>query len=129
MKPLETKVTVEFHRETTTDPYTHDDFSFLEGSYLDVADPVERQRYLDSDAERMAAYRRGDWHFIGIRAKAIVWVSHGVFGYCTNYALESVGLYGIESDSGEEYLQEVFKEECDSLLADIRAFGSATVRS
>ena len=121
---MNTKVTVTFSREEI-DPTHDDDTSYLEQGYADVKDPAERQRYLDSDAERLAAYRRGDWHFIGIRAKATVWVQHN--NCRTYYELESAGLYGIESDSSEEYLQEVFRDECYILLADIRAFGSAEV--
>lgn len=122
---MKTRVTVTFSREI--DDRCDGDMSYLEQSYSDVTDSAYRQRYLKEDAERLAAFRRGDWHFIGVRAKAIVWIQRN--NYRTNYTLESAGLYGIESDSSEKYLQSVFKEECNQLLTDIRAFGSVKVRS
>lgn len=71
------------------------------------------------DADRIAAWNRGEWGFIGIRARAIVAVVRNGSG--TYYTLDSAGLWGIEDDSGEAYLAEVFQEERDALEADLKA--------
>ena len=77
------------------------------------------------DQERLEAYKRGDWHTIGIRAVATVTI-HDAVNRCTHqHKLTSCGLWGIESDSGEEYLASVFAEEREQLRADIQAMGGA----
>lgn len=118
-------VTVTFKREECED--NSPDLSHLEQSYDDVADPAERAKYRQQDLARLVAYRRGDWHMIGIRAKAQILVQRNGFG--TWYEMESAGLWGIESDSGEEYLTEVFAEECATLRADIEAMKTAEFKS
>lgn len=116
------KVTVTFSMETTDDDSP--DLSYLEQSYdSDVPNLEERDMYRKRDAERLAAYRRGDWHMIGIRAKATIWIQRS--GYQTNYTIESPGLWGVESDSEKSYLDSVFKEECSILQADIMAMQAA----
>lgn len=79
----------------------------------------------DYDPERVKAYRAGQWHFIGIRAKAVIDVIRQ--GYTTQYEFESAGLWGIESDSDESYLQEVFREECHQLKSDIEAIATGPI--
>lgn len=67
--------------------------------------------------ERYEALVAGDWHFIGIRAVAsITLVRNGV---SITHELASAGLWGIESDSGEEYLEEVYRDEVCNLQADM----------
>jgi hypothetical protein len=108
------KVTVTFKMEQIED--SDGDLSYLEQDCFDG--PGE----MDGPA-RIAAYKRGDWHFIGVRAVAIIWIQRDK--YRTNYTLESPGCYGIESDSDESYLKEVFAEECDTLRSDIEAMKNA----
>lgn len=119
---IETKVTVTFKREERED--CHPDLSYLTQDYRDVTDPAERAKYREQDQQRLLAYQRGDWHCIGIRARAEIRVSHG--NYTTIYELTSAGLWGIESDCDEASLNEIFQQECDNLKADIAAFGAAT---
>lgn len=119
----EVKVTVTFKREECNDndadishlQDTHDNYKGLPAN--------EIEKYAAQDAARLKAYYVGDWHMIGIRAVATIWVQRE--GYRTNYTLESPGLWGIESDSGEEYLNEVYAEECATLRADIEAMATA----
>jgi hypothetical protein len=73
----------------------------------------------EADEDRLAGWRAGDWHFIGIVAKACVEVIRSGVG--TYYEMTSGGLWAIESDSGEAYLSEVYEEECEALLSDLRA--------
>lgn len=117
-----TKVIVTFTRQMADDPH-YDDLSYLQQDYKEVADPVERQKYKDLDALRLAAYNRGEWHMIGIRARAVVQVQRP--GYTTLYEMESPGLWGIEDDSGEDYLSQVFEDEKSILKHDIEAIMSA----
>ena len=120
------KVTVTFTRQVIDDD-SYPDLSYLEQDYKDVVDEAEREKYKAQDAERLAAYNRGEWHMIGIRAKAIVWVER--VNYRTIYELESPDLWGIESDSGEEHLRDTFDNECDMLREDIKYFGNAEFKS
>lgn len=71
--------------------------------------------------ERWEAHERGEWSFVGIRAQATIHVPIGGNSFCT-YMLTSAGLWGVESDSGEEYLNEVFEEEKASLTDAIKRF-------
>lgn len=117
-----TKVVVTFTRQVADD--TRDaDLSYLQQEYKDVVDPVQRQKYMDDDAARLAAYNRGDWRMIGIRARATVQVQRP--GYTTLYEMESPGLWGVEDDSAEDYLNQVFEDEKSILKHDIEAIMSA----
>lgn len=75
-------------------------------------------------SDRMAAWERGDWCYVGVVAEArclIVRNGHGTF-----YTLRSPGLWGIESDAGE-YLDEVFSAQKVELLADLKMLYSEPV--
>lgn len=41
--------------------------------------------------------------------------------------LQAAALWGIESDSGDDYLAEVYREECEVLADMIRELGSEVV--
>lgn len=70
------------------------------------------------DFERMEAYNRGDWCMIGICAKAEVVLTGNAV-----QTIHSGGLWGVESDSGDEYLNTVKEEEADALAAELAALG------
>ena len=68
--------------------------------------------YIEQDYQRMESLNRGAWHYLGIIAKAEVQLTpEGPI-----QTIRSGGLWGIESDSGSEYLESVKQEE----LADLR---------
>jgi len=69
------------------------------------------------NADRREAYERGDFAFVGVRAEAEV-VVEGVA-----QTLTSGGLWGTESDSGEEYLREVAEEEYRDLRQILLSIG------
>lgn len=71
---------------------------------------------------RMDDFEHGVWEYVGIRAiaKCLV-VCHGVGTYVN---LESAGLWGVESDSHEDYLTECYDTECGELKALIEAMQS-----
>jgi len=71
--------------------------------------PEDRRKYTLQDYARAESLNRGDWYYIGIRAVADVVIG----GVCQTLA--SGGLWGIESDSGEDYLAEVGRDELAEL--------------
>ena len=78
--------------------------------------------YLDQDEfeDRKEEFERGDFSFVGVRAEADV-VIEGVV-----QTLTSAGLWGIESDSGEEYIEDTALEEYDGLRDILKAVGVST---
>ncbi len=74
---------------------------------------------VEQDYRRMETLNRGDWCFIGIYAVAEVQLqTRG-----TIQTIRSPGLWGIESDSGDDYFDEVGKEELASLVSELQAAG------
>ena len=87
--------------ERIEEPDPHPDLSWLE---LD-ANPA--------NAARLAAWRAGEWHCIGIRARAAFLIDLGQAALVQT--VESPGLWGIESDGDPEYLDRVFSDEAETL--------------
>ena len=72
---------------------------------------------------RLAAYRRGEFGFVGVRARAEIRTPYGQDWIVAH--ISSPGLWGIEDDSGEDYFNEVYEEEKQTLLGmldDIKNF-------
>jgi len=69
------------------------------------------------DYERMESLNNGNWCYIGIIAEAEININ-GVIQRIT-----SGGLYGIESDSGRDYMEEIEKEELNNLKAQLKEIG------
>lgn len=69
--------------------------------------------------DRREAYERGDFGFIGIYA-VTEFVVKG-----TVQTLRSAGLWGIEDDSSEGYLQEIEREEIANLQEIVEAIKTA----
>ena len=76
------------------------------------------------DARRMYHFGRGDWWFLGIIAKCELVVPHPrrKLDFITQ-TLHSGGLWGIESDSGEKYLNEIGREQLSELADQLEALG------
>ena len=73
--------------------------------------------YRAQDQARLDAWRDGQWHFIGVRARATIKIPHGINARCwITSELLSPGLWGIESDSGDEYFLRVYQEEREILI-------------
>jgi hypothetical protein len=87
------------------------------------ADPARSYEEQMEDArERLAAFNRGDWGFIGVRARAELAIPIG--GGCSRLmTVESAGLWGIESDSDSDYLASVFADEREALKAELAELG------
>src|SRR3546814_7587767 len=80
---------------------------------LSYLDPDANPEYAAQNAERLAAYRAGAWHCIGLKARATFLIGLGEAAVIQT--VESPGLGGIESDSDAGYLDEVFHEEVRTL--------------
>jgi hypothetical protein len=70
------------------------------------------------DYLRMEALNNGTWQYVGIIAKAVVVSASG-----TIQTLRSGGLWGVESDSGKEYLDSVATDELAALRTELESFG------
>ena len=83
-----------------------------------IPDDCPDTSYLEQEGfeDRLEEFRQGAFDFIGVRAVVEVPIPYGKDRILTR--IESPGLWGIESDSGEDYLQSVFEEE-SAILADM----------
>jgi hypothetical protein len=76
-------------------------------------DPIYRQE----DQARLDAWLNDEWHFVGIRAKGRISIPYGTNTKSWILSeIHSPGLWGIESDSGDPYFQQVFEEEREILI-------------
>ena len=80
--------------------------------------------YADEEAERHAAWRRDEWHFHGVRAKASIFVPIGSDSFAC-YELTSPGIWGVESDSDAAYIAEIYADEKTQLRDALKAIGYA----
>lgn len=100
--------------------------------YIGDADPddIDGERHAakfadqqEKASERMAAWERGDWYYLGVVARAHVMIPIGQ-GSFRCLTLDSAGLWGIESDSNDYHL-EVMADERANLLEELRTLGRA----
>lgn len=75
----------------------------------------------EADYQRMERYNAGDWCMLGIKAVAEVVMTGSVV-----QRVSSGGLWGVESDSEESYLQEVGDEELGTLREELESMGFTT---
>lgn len=94
--------------------------------YVGAGNEHDYNRQMDIARRRIALFDNGIWNYVGVRAVANISIAIGGNSICT-YQLKSAGLWGIESDSEESYLQEVFEEQAEELRAHIAAMASAPV--
>ena len=78
--------------------------------------------YLEQDEfeDRLAAYKKGKFNLVGVRVEAEVTIAE------TTQTLASPGLGGIESDSEQEYLDEIIAEEWKALRVVLKTVGVST---
>jgi hypothetical protein len=79
--------------------------------------------YLEQDdfTDRLQQYKDGQFSFVGVRASVEIDIPHGQ-GSITQ-RITSPGLWGIEDDSGADYLAEVFAEESNILAEMLQELG------
>ena len=78
--------------------------------------------YVYQDFRRFERLNRGDWFFMGIMVEATIKLDITGQG---NYRLEtftSGGLWGIESDSGNDYIKEIESDELNDLKNHLKQF-------
>jgi len=106
---------------TTIDRQARGDWSPREHRYFIAAMSPEETgnpESVEQDYKRMEAGMRGEWCLIGIRAEAEVRLTGD-----TVQRITSGGLWGIESDSGEEYFQNIHGEQLEELSLELQAIG------
>lgn len=82
------------------------------------------KRQLEKARRRYNAWRRGRWHYMGVRARASIFIPIGGKSFRV-LILESAGLWGIESDSAESYVASVYQGERAALLSELETLGAA----
>ena len=94
----------------------------IERAYIEVVPDEEPDTsYLYQDepdfSERRAEYERGDFGFVGVRAVAEITFENDQHpgGWIHGPKIVSPGLWGIESDSGEDYFRNIGEEEAFEL--------------
>jgi len=75
--------------------------------------------------DRLQQYRQGCFGFVGVRAAVELPIPYGADRILVT--IESPGLWGVESDSDEDYLDSVFQEECDTLTEILAELGVRVV--
>jgi len=84
-----------------------------------VEDETPDASYLEQEGfeKRRGEYNRGDFSFVGVRAVAEIHMpmdrKRAVF---ITSRIRSPGVWGIESDSGEDYFNQVFEDETEILM-------------
>lgn len=88
-----------------------------------VPDDCPDTSYLEQEGfeDRLAECRQGDFGFIGVRAAVELPIPYGADRILVT--IESPGLWGVESDSDENYLDSVFQEECETLADMLTELG------
>lgn len=116
-------VRIEYRRDILRDE--EPDLSHLEQDYNggDIT-ARDRAQYRAADAKRIAAYHRGDWYMTGLRVTATILVPIGGNSF-TRFELSSAGIWGVESDCGDKYREELFADQESELKAQMRAMGAA----
>lgn len=91
-----------------------------------IGDNPERsfEEQMEDANQRIRDWENDVWEYVGVVAVAhlLIPIGGGSFRIMT---LKSGGLWGIESDSGDDYLAEVFEEQKDDLLAELKTLGEA----
>ena len=82
----------------------------------------ETADYVEENYRRMERFQRGDLVSYGIRAKARV-KAQITETWSSTQTLRSGGLWGIESDAGSEYFNEIASEELCELIDILEQFG------
>ena len=70
-------------------------------------------------------YHRGHGHMLGIGAKVDLKIRNG--DYFILQTIRSPMLWGIESDSDEDYFDEIYQEECQTLEQMLTEMGMTIV--
>lgn len=89
------------------------------GKALKDNTPEEIRKYVREDYARMEGYNNCQWSYIGIRAEAEIQLTK----YGPLQEITSGGLWGTESDSGQEHIASIEQEELSDLSMQLHALG------
>jgi hypothetical protein len=78
-----------------------------------VPDECPDTTFLEED--QLAAYARDEFSFVGVCAAVDLPIPYGSDTIHTR--IRSPGLWGVTSDTDEDYLESIFREEADTLAA------------
>jgi hypothetical protein len=83
---------------------------------------ADYRKYALQDFERMEALQRGEWFYLGIKARATIATSKDGKDWTLN-TVESGGLWGIESDSNDSDKKEMADDELINLCVIFEELG------
>jgi hypothetical protein len=85
--------------------------------------PDEQFERMQAEAqERFEAWELGMWNYGGVVAVATIHVPIGGGAFCC-YTIESAGVWGVESDAEESYLEELYRDQRGELLVHLGKIG------
>ncbi len=88
-------------------------------------EPVGSKAYREygmQDFKRIEGYNNNDWFYICISAKATV--SYSINNEDLRFeTLSSGGIWGVETDGGEDFIKEIETEELNDLKDHLKQFG------
>ena len=108
---------------TALEPYVES------ASIVVVADDDPDASYLEQDGwqDRLEQYRNGDFGFVGVYAEARIRFATPQGGWTQGSYIRTPGLWGIESDSGEDHFAEVGEEEQAELNDMLKALSASRI--
>ena len=110
----------EIGRQEVVDDHLYDYDSDIEPEPWDPSEGDEVRQRME---ERKRAYEFGGWHMIGVRAAATtLWLDDDNIGV-VGPNITTPGIWGVESDAGEEYLDKLYREELGTLIDMLKAMG------
>ena len=90
-----------------------------------LPDPCPDTSYLKQEGfeERLRQAHNGDFGFMGIRASCTVLIGIGRKSHVIAQRIDSPGIWGVETDSHPDHVQELYENERSILLAMLAAMG------
>jgi hypothetical protein len=74
--------------------------------------------------ERKRSLAYGGWCYIGVQAGAeLMWVDDDDIGTIASPMITTPGVWKVESDSGNEYLASIYRDELSTLREMLKAMG------
>ena len=98
------------------------DLSYLEQDYMECP-KREMKKYQSQDKERLEAYKRDEWYMVGVIIEIYKWIVSGNGAYRFLQQVGNASLWGIESDAGDQYFEEVENSciaEAEGCIEDLR---------
>lgn len=109
--------------ETKTSKITVSESDFRR---VEIPDDSPDTSYLEQEGfeDMLRRYNEGEFGFMGIRAEVTIQISN--VGYGGGWYLQTIsspGLWGVETLADDNYLTEVFAEECEILKSMLLELG------